>query len=101
MKTLEDIAPVNHKALSHVDTMPENENNDYVRKLLTDPHRCVVGEAHGWNDNYMCKECYSNSTKFSNVVEWNGHRYDLKKIEYKNRVKSFMSHWNRKHERRQ
>jgi hypothetical protein len=101
MKTLEDIAPVNHKALSHVDTMPENENKDYVRMLLTDPHRCVVGEAHGWNANYKCNVCFNQSVMFCDVVDWNGRRYDIKKPEYNKRVKSFMSHWNKKHGRRQ
>jgi hypothetical protein len=97
MKTLEDIAPINAKALSHVETMPENENRDYVRMLLTEPRRCVVGEAHGWQDNYKCKACFGYSISFLDMIIWEGGRYTLDKTQYKKQVKSFMSHWNKKH----
>src|SRR5919199_1788653 len=60
---------------------------------ITDPRKCVVGEAYGFPDSYTdsCSQCASIGNKFSLYFAICCHK-KLEKVE-----QMFVKHWNEKH----
>ena len=60
---------------------------------ITDPRKCVVGEAYGFSASYTdsCSQCASIGNKFSLYFAMCRHK-KLEKVE-----QMFVKHWNEKH----
>ena len=60
---------------------------------ITDPRKCVVGEAYGFSPSYTdsCSQCASIGNKFSLYFAMCRHK-KLEKVE-----QMFVKHWNQKH----
>jgi hypothetical protein len=63
---------------------------------ITDPARCIVGEAHGFKSDYCnrhnskyCSQCVSYSTELASKRSW------------EIGIPEFVKHWNAKHSRKQ
>lgn len=79
---LADIAPVWTKAFEKWARLNFHEKEAIKRELLCE-NRCVVGEAWGWNDEYLqkCEECAFFGYSFSFVL--NNNILDIELLERK------------------
>jgi hypothetical protein len=67
------------------------------------PSQCIVGEAHGWSNNYNdnCSDCYRLSARFPSFFSWSCSSQSIfrvnNEIEFERVKQEFMNHWNEKH----
>lgn len=98
----ENIVPQWFERLSKLLNENGNENvDDLLRKLypeINSYHKCVLGEAYGYDSSYIrgeskngCQECSNLSSNFSYYIRV----LDKKMIE--KTIDKFTKHWNQKH----
>jgi len=51
---------------------------------------CIVGEAHQWNDDYDCDDCYKTSLEFATLLRDSP-------FKRKAQLDAFVTHFNSKH----
>jgi len=97
--TIHEISPQWARLLPLI---PETEEQQFYRNGIvldiSNPKFCVVGEAYGFNGDYMncmnkesfCRGCHSHSINFASSLM-------VKPSERKELVRSFVRHWNNVH----
>lgn len=90
------IAPTWTKAFEKWARLNFHEKEAIKRELLIE-HRCIVGEAWGWKDDYLqrCEECAFFGYSFMFVLNGNDNILDAELLERKGN--EFSTHFFEKH----
>ena len=96
--TIQEICP---QWAGIIPMIPKTERQEFYKNNqrldISDCKYCVVGEAHGFNDDYshsenkdFCYPCYSSAINF-------GYSLLLPQAEREGLVNTFVDHWNSTH----